>query len=161
MIARRVSPAGVAVIRHYEGCELTAYPDPGTGGDPWTIGFGRTGPEVRRGLVWTQQQADEALVNDLTSTEVRVDALAPMRIPRCQFDALVSFAYNVGVQALRGSTLLLMLTMGNPTGAADQFLRWNRGGGKVLHGLTRRRTAERALFLGATAEEAIQAGDAI
>ena len=155
----RTSAEGIALMHHYESCRLAAYPDPGsTDGHPWTIGWGHTGPEVRRGLVWTQAQADAAFVRDLQATEYLVAQMAPSAT-QAEFDALVSFAYNVGAAALRGSTLMRLYLAGDKRGAAEQFLRWNKNDGAVLHGLTKRRNAERSLFLGATALVAIAAGE--
>lgn len=157
----RTSAEGIALMHHYESCRLAAYPDPGSiDGRPWTIGWGHTGPEVKRGLVWTQSQADAAFVRDLQATEYLVGQTAP-NASQAEFDALVSFAYNLGAAALRGSTLMRLYKAGDTRGAADQFLRWNKNDGAVMHGLTRRRTAERALFLGANAQVAIVTGDQV
>ena len=155
----RTSAEGVALMHHYESCRLSAYPDPGSvDGRPWTIGWGHTGPEVRRGLVWTQAQADAAFLRDLQATEYLVEKMAPTAT-QAEFDALVSFAYNLGAAALRGSTLMRLYQAGDKTGTAEQFLRWDKNDGAVLHGLTKRRNAERCLFLGATSAVAIAIGD--
>jgi lysozyme len=144
--------AGLSLIRQAEGLRLRAYPDPGTGGDPWTIGIGTTrypdGRKVRRGDTCTPQQADEYLAHDLQGFERDVAAMVTVPLTSNQFSALVSFAYNVG-NALRSSTLLRVLNAGDYPGAANQFLRWNRAAGRVLPGLVRRRAAERDLFLSA------------
>jgi lysozyme len=144
--------AGLSLIRQAEGLRLRAYPDPGTGGDPWTIGIGTTrypdGRKVRRGDTCTPQQADEYLAHDLRGFERDVAAMVTVPLTSNQFSALVSFAYNVG-SALRNSTLLRLLNAGDYAGAANQFLRWNRAAGRVLPGLVRRRAAERDLFLSA------------
>lgn len=164
----RISAEGVALMHHFESCRLVAYPDPGSkDGHPWTIGWGHTGPEVRRGLVWTQAQADAAFVQDLAATGAGVQRLVKVPLAQGQFDALVSFAYNVGLdenqngkaEGLGESTLLRKLNAKDYAGAAEQFLRWNKNDGVVMYGLTRRRTAERALFLGANAQVAIVTGD--
>lgn len=155
----RTSAEGVALMHHYESCRLSAYPDPGSvDGRPWTIGWGHTGPEVKRGLVWTQAQADAAFLRDLQATEYLVEKMAPTAT-QAEFDALVSFAYNLGAAALRGSTLMRLYQAGDKAGAAEQFLRWDKNDGAVMHGLTKRRNAERSLFLGATSAVAIAAGD--
>jgi len=143
------SRAALETIKRFEGCRLTAYPDPGTGGDPWTIGWGATGPGIRKGVVWTQDQADERLRSDVAAFAERVAALlktAPTT--QGQFDALVSLAYNIGAGALKESTLLRMHMDGDYQGAAGQFIRWNKAGGKVLDGLTKRRIAESRLYQG-------------
>lgn len=155
----RTSSEGIALLHHFESCRLVAYPDPGSkDGHPWTIGWGHTGPEVKRGLVWTQAQADAAFVRDLEATEYLVSQMVP-NASQTEFDALVSFAYNLGATALRSSTLMRLYKAGDKRAAADQFLRWNKNDGIVMYGLTKRRTAERALFLGASSKVAIVTGD--
>lgn len=135
-------------IKRWEGCRLSAYPDPGTGGDPWTIGWGTTGPTIKRGLTWTQAQADAALLEDVKELGRDVQACCKRPLEPYERAALVSFAYNVGIGALRNSTLLRLLNEGSTAAAATQFLRWDKAGGKVMRGLQRRREAERQLFLG-------------
>ena len=145
--------AGLSLIRQAEGLRLRAYPDPGTGGKPFTIGIGTTvypdGRPVQRGDTCTPQQADEFLAHDLQGFERDVAAMVTVPLTSNQFAALVSLAYNVGTPALRSSTLLRLLNAGNYSGAANQFLQWNRAAGRVLPGLTTRRRAERDLFLSA------------
>lgn len=145
------SEKGIRLIKRFEGCSLTAYPDPGTGGDPWSIGYGWTHPvdgkPVKRGMTIDQVTADRLLKTGLVGYENDVLKVARVKLTQGQFDALVSFAYNVGSRALSTSTLMKRLNAGDITGAADEFLRWNKAGGKVLNGLTHRREAERALFL--------------
>lgn len=142
-----INQAGLDLIKSFEGCELSAYPDPGTGGQPWTIGFGHTGPEVHLGLTITQDQADALLAQDLRGFETGVnDAVIHNATPN-QFAAMVSFAYNVGLSAFEGSTLLRLFNEGDIDGAAAQFGQWTRAGGAVMPGLVRRREAEKALFL--------------
>ncbi|EIZ8938103.1 lysozyme [Salmonella enterica] len=147
----QTSPKGIALIKQFEGCSLIAYPDPGTGGAPWTIGYGWTHPvdgkPVKPGMKIEQETADRLLKTGLVSYENDVLKLAKVKLTQGQFDALVSFAYNVGSRSLSTSALLKKLNDGDVKGAADEFPRWNKAGGKVLNGLTRRREAERALFL--------------
>ncbi|WP_343558458.1 lysozyme [Klebsiella aerogenes] len=147
----QTSNEGIALIKDFEGCRLTAYPDPGTGGAPWTIGYGWTlavdGKPVRPGMTIDQATADRLLKTGLVSYENDVLKIVKVKLTQGQFDALVSFAYNIGSRALSTSTLLKKINAGDIKGAADEFLRWNKAGGKVLNGLTRRREAERALFL--------------
>ncbi|EKW0743268.1 lysozyme [Citrobacter freundii] len=147
----QTSEKGIKNIKDFEGCSLTAYPDPGTGGAPWTIGYGWTHPvdgkPIKPGMTIKQETADRLLKTGLVSYENDVLKMAKVKLTQGQFDALVSFAYNVGSRALSTSTLLRKLNDGDVMGAADEFLRWNKAGGKVLNGLTRRREAERALFL--------------
>jgi len=139
------------LVQRFEGCRLQAYPDPATGGDPWTIGWGHTGPEVHAGLVWTQHQADDCLRRELAGFGERVDALVIVPLQAHELAALASLAYNIGIGNFRGSTLLRKLNAGDRVGAAYQFLRWSRAGGRIMRGLTIRRAAERALFVGANA----------
>ena len=147
----QTSDKGIALIKQFEGCKLTAYPDPGTGGAPWTIGYGWTQPvdgkPVRPGMTIDQATADRLLKTGLVSYENDVLRLVKVKLSQGQFDALVSFTYNLGSRSLSTSTLLSKLNAGDYTGAANEFPRWNKAGGKVLNGLTRRREAERALFL--------------
>lgn len=147
----QTSDKGIALIKQFEGCKLTAYPDPGTGGAPWTIGYGWTQPvdgkPVRPGMTIDQATADRLLKTGLVSYENDVSRLVKVKLSQGQFDALVSFTYNLGSRSLSTSTLLSKLNAGDYAGAADEFPRWNKAGGKILNGLTRRREAERALFL--------------
>lgn len=147
----RISEKGVALIREFEGCSLTAYPDPGTGGAPWSIGYGWTHPvdgePVKRGMTIDQATADLLLKTGLVSYEQDVSRLVRVKLTQGQFDALVSFVYNLGAMRFSTSTLLRKLNAGDYTGAAEEFLRWVSPGTKVEAGLRRRRQAERALFL--------------
>jgi lysozyme len=136
---------GYAKKRADGGCD--AYPDPASGGDPWTIGYGSTGDSIRRGTVWTRQQADERFASDLAKFGVRVEALLGGALTtQHQFDALVSFAYNLGLGNLASSTLLRKHRARDFEGAANEFLKWDKAQGKVMAGLTKRRAAERALY---------------
>lgn len=142
-----ISEAGVALIKSFEGKRLEAYPDPATGGDPWTIGYGST-KDVYPGLVITEEEATERLLDDLTTFEKCVNnACAGIPLTQGMFDALVAFSFNVGCANLKSSTLLRKLRSGDEDGAAQEFLRWNRANGQIMKGLTRRREAERDLFL--------------
>lgn len=145
MPQRTINKAGFDLIRRWEGLRLKAYPDPGTGGDPWTIGYGHTGKDVRPGLVITNERANELLAADLLRFERGVAALAPICTDN-QFSALVSFAFNVGLGNLEESTLLRMHRDGQYGAAQKQFGRWTRAAGKVLPGLVKRRADEAALY---------------
>ncbi len=138
----------IPLVKRWEGCELKAYPDPGSGGDPWTIGYGHTGPDVTPGVRWTQAQADAALRSDLGRFGATVDALVLVHLEPREMAALVSLTYNIGPANFKKSTLLRLLNQGAKTLAAREFPRWNRASGKIMRGLTNRRAAERALFLG-------------
>lgn len=141
----KTSQRGIDLIKSFEGLRLTAYPDPGTGGDPWTIGYGHT-KGVKPGMKITENRAEELLRDDLAEFEAALNGLVKVRLCQHQFDALVSLVFNIGPGAFSDSTLLRLLNAGLYDDAALQFVRWNKGGGKVLSGLTRRRMAERKLF---------------
>lgn len=155
----RVSQRGIDLIHSFEQCRLTAYPDPGSrDGHPWTIGWGSTGPGIGPGVVWTQVQADARFAADLVRFETGVNLLLRgARTTQAQFDALVSFAYNVGLdidddataEGLGDSTLLKKHLAGDYVGAKAQFAAWNKNDGQVMRGLVRRRAEEAALY-GAT-----------
>lgn len=147
MDARKTSATGHNLIRDFEGERLTAYPDPGTGGDPWTIGVGHTGTDVHKGLTITKERSDQLLSEDLARFEAGVNKLAP-KTTQAQFDALVSFSFNVGLGNLTGSTLLKKHNAGDYAGAQAEFAKWNKAAGKVMPGLTRRRAAEAVLYGG-------------
>lgn len=144
----RTSHRGLDLIHSFESCRLAAYADPGSvDGHPWTIGWGSTGLGIATGVVWTQRQADDRFAADLAKFEKGVaGALAGAAVTQGQFDALVSFAYNVGIKALTDSTLLRMHRAGDYAGAFGQFSRWNKNDGRTMAGLTRRRAAEAALY---------------
>lgn len=134
------------MVKEFEGFRANAYPDPGTGGEPWTIGYGHTGG-VRRGDVCDEAQADYWLRQDVKTAVSAVQDYVAVPVNQNQFDALVDFVYNVGSGNFAKSTLLKKLNAGDYEGAANEFPRWNKAGGKVMAGLTRRREAEKALFL--------------
>lgn len=138
----KLSQTGLDLIKKFEGCELKAYKCPA---GIWTIGYGHTG-KVTQGQTITQKQADELLEKDVQRFVDGVKRVVKVDINQNQFDALVSFAYNCGVDALKTSTLLKYLNAKQFDKAALEFDRWNKGGGKVLPGLVNRRAAERALF---------------
>lgn len=147
-----ISPEGVALIKRFEGCArrrpdgmIEAYPDPGTGAEPWTIGWGATGDGINAGTIWTQAQCDDRLAADLARYAAEVArVLGDAPTSQAQFDALVSFHYNTG--AIGRATLTRKHRKGDWEGALAEFTRWNRAGGRVLQGLKRRRAAEAALY---------------
>jgi lysozyme len=147
---------GVSLIKHFEACSLEAYPDPATGGHPWTIGYGHTGAEVRQGESCSLAEAETVLMFDLDRFERGIERLVTRRLEARQFDALVSLAFNIGLGNLASSTLLKKLNMGDDIAAAAQFLAWNRAAGKVMKGLQRRRKAESLVFTGYPASVAIE-----
>lgn len=142
------STAAIKLMHEFEGCRLTAYPDPGSkDGNPWTIGWGSTGPGIQRGTVWTQQQADERFAADLAKFGAKVrDAIGSTPTTQHQFDAMVSLAYNIGIGGFTGSTVLRKHKAGDYAGAKAAFAMWNKNDGKAMVGLTRRRAAEAALY---------------
>lgn len=143
-----MNDAGIALVKSFEGCRLTAYACPA---NVPTIGYGHTGPDVTRDDIGvktiTQAEADKLLLEDLYLFEMRVKKLIQREPTPNQLSAMVSFAYNVGTMNFRTSTLLRKFNAGDDLGAADQFPLWNKANGKVLPGLIARRAAERALFL--------------
>lgn len=150
---KRTSQKGQDLIRSFEQLRLTAYKDPGSpNGLPITNGWGTTrdedGGPIPFGAVWDKAKADRLFARDLARFEKDVDRLTNGKTTQNQFDALVSFGYNIGTGegGLKSSTLLRMHNAGDYAGAAGQFGRWNKNDGKVLNGLTRRRAAEAALY---------------
>lgn len=130
-----------------ESCQLTTYADPATGGEPWTVGWGATGPSIVPGVVWSQLQADADLSTRLGVIGRQIDSYVLVPLAPQQKAALADFIYNVGVGNFASSTLLRTLNAGDYAGAAEQFLAWNKAAGKVLAGLVTRRARERSLFL--------------
>lgn len=142
---RTINAAGLKIIKDSEGCKLTAYPDPGTGGEPWTIGWGATGVGIKPGIIWTQERADARLAEDIRTRCLAVENYTKgVELNDNQFSALVCFAYNVGVW--RSSTLVRDILAGKFAEAAAQFELWCHAGGKILSGLVTRRQRERELF---------------
>lgn len=155
-----VSPDGLAILQYFESCRLEAYWD--ADGKVWTIGWGDTGPDVVKGLRITQAEADQRLQRRL-AREFVPGVLKALTRPatQAQLDAMVDLAYNIGVSAFQGSTLVRLFNAGDQAGAAEQFPRWNKSGGKVLLGLRRRRAADQMRFKGSSGKEAIRVGAAI
>jgi lysozyme len=160
----KTSPVGLALIQSFESCKLKAYPDPKTGGAPWTVGWGATGPDIGPSTVWTQAQADARFASDVSLRESVISKEVTVPLKQGQFDAMVSILFNVGpgvadkpgrqgrdgiivLRSGKPSTLLRKLNAGDYDSAADQFLLWISPGSSVENGLKRRRTQERCLFL--------------
>ncbi|WP_417764674.1 lysozyme [Shewanella chilikensis] len=133
------------IIKEFEGLRLEAYKCPA---DVWTIGYGHTRAVVP-GDVITEKEAEDFLSEDVEDAEDAVNAYVDVKLNQNQFDALVSFVYNLGAGNFRSSTLLRKLNAGDYLGAANEFKRWNKSGGVTLNGLVRRREAEANLFIGA------------
>jgi lysozyme len=140
---KQIGKAGLDLVKSFEGLKLRAYLCPA---NVWTIGFGSTGPHVTPGKVITEAQADGLLQDDLDRFEQAVTRLVTVPLTQNQYDALVSFAFNVGISALQRSTLLKRVNAKLFDQARAEFGKWNRAGGRPLAGLTRRRAAEAALF---------------
>ena len=141
----KIGKNGLDLIKHYEGLRLNAYPDPATGGEPYTIGYGHTGG-VKLGDTITQEQADAFLLQDVSKAENYINCQV-LQLTQNQFDALVCFTYNVGIGNLAKSTLLLKLKNKDYHNASLEFIKWDMAAGKHLAGLTKRRQAEQQLFL--------------
>ncbi|EWC39045.1 lysozyme [Stutzerimonas stutzeri] len=136
------SQKGLDLIKSFEGLRLSAYKCPA---DVWTIGYGTTAG-VKEGQTITKKRAEELLREDVTRFEQQVNRMVNVPLTQGQFDALVSFTYNLGAANLSNSTLLRLLNAGLYADAALQFARWNKAGGQVMAGLSRRRAAEQKLF---------------
>jgi len=142
-MTRKTNKAGIALIKKHEGCDLLAYLCPAK---KWTIGYGHTGKDVTAGMTITQAEAERILIDDLSYFEFVVSHNVKAPLTDNQFAALVSLVFNIGDGNFVKSTLLKKLNIGDYTGAAAEFPKWNRGGGKILAGLVKRRNDERKLF---------------
>lgn len=142
----KLSTRGIDLIKRFEGYSSKAYPDPATGGEPWTIGYGTTNG-VKPGMVITAEKAEKMLRDDVAKFESGVSSLITAPTTQGQFDAMVSLAYNIGLGNFGKSTLLKKHNARCYTCAADQFRVWNRANGKVMNGLTKRRAAERQVYM--------------
>lgn len=144
----QISNKGIELIKRFEGLELKAYQD---SVGVWTIGYGWTQPvdgkKIGPCMVIDHATADRLLKCGVVQYEQGVNQLVKVNITQGQFDALVSFAYNLGLRSLSTSTLLQKLNAGDKQGAANEFGRWVNAGGKRLEGLVKRRAAERETFL--------------
>lgn len=137
------SKSGVALTERFEGCKLVGYPD--IKGIP-TVGYGHTGPEVYIGMVITQLQAEQFLLNDIQHAVNCVNHLVTVQLTQPEFDAVVDLVFNIGSGNFASSTLLKKLNAGDFPGAAAEFEKWAHAGGQVVAGLLRRRQAEEAEF---------------
>lgn len=140
----KISDKGINLIKRFEGCSLSAYKCPA---NVWTIGYGHTGADVTQGKRISQEEAERLLRQDLTVHCNNVSKLVKVPLNQNQFDALVSFEFNVGYGNFSKSTLLKLLNEKKYKEASEQFGRWKYAGGKVLAGLAKRREAEKELFL--------------
>lgn len=139
----KTSKKGIDLIKRFEGCKLSTYK---CSAGVSTIGYGHTGKDVMPGMKITSEEAQRLLEKDLANFEKGVDLLG-LRFNQHQFDALVSFAFNLGLGALKSSTLLKKARINvNDQSIYAEFLKWNKAGGRPLKGLTTRRTAEADLY---------------
>jgi lysozyme len=147
-IPPHISDVGLQLIKAFEGKHNNGYLCPAK---VWTIGYGHTGTTfgspTPQGQIITDAQIDELLKQDMKRFEDAVLNTVKVPLTQNQFDALISFTFNVGAGALASSTLLKLLNQGKYVEVPAQFLRWNKGGGKVLAGLVRRRQSEAHLFV--------------
>jgi lysozyme len=139
----RINQQGIELIKEFEGLRLKSYKD---AVGIWTIGYGSTGKDIGPNLIWTEQQCLDRLRHNVEEFERAIERLVTVNLTENQFSALVCFVYNVGAGNFKSSTMLKLINKSDFAGAAIQFLRWNKAGGKVLDGLTRRRQAEKDLF---------------
>ena len=139
----RYSKQGMALTEQFESCRLVSFKPTPT--DPWTIGWGHT-KGVEEGQTCSQEQADQWLLDDVGDAENAVNQLVKGGLTQEEFDALVDFVFNVGVDAFASSTMLRLLNEGDTEGAIGEFDKWDHAGGVEVAGLLRRRQAERALF---------------
>ncbi|MGL5051039.1 MAG: lysozyme [Fusobacteriaceae bacterium] len=140
----KISDLGINLIKKFEGCKLNAYTCPS---GVWTIGYGHT-KGVKKSDTITLETAEKLLREDLTSFEKQVYNLIIYKVRQCEFDALVSFTYNIGAGAFKDSTMLKYLNQKRKDLVPEQFARWNKSNGKVLAGLVKRRKFETDLFNG-------------
>lgn len=139
----------IALVQRFEGCKLESYPDPATGGAPWTIGYGET-LGITEGMVWTQEQADTALYNRVAYFLLRAYMACPQlhSEPPERVAACVSLAYNIGAGAFAASSVRSRTSRREYAGAGNAFLLWSKAAGHVLLALITRRKAERRKYLG-------------
>lgn len=145
-----LSPPGANLVKHFESCMKKCGPDRYTAyrcpANVITIGWGTTGHGIKMGDTWSLARCNAMFLEDMRVFEDDVKRLVKIALTQWQFDALVSFAYNVGAGALGKSTLLKKVNAGDFEGAALEFHKWNKAGGKVMSGLVRRRASEALLF---------------
>lgn len=137
----QTSQKGIELMKGLESCVLTAYPDSGTGSEHWTIGFGHS-YHVQKGNVITAATDEQFLMDDLKIPELSINTNVKVVLTQNQFDARVSFVFNVSSGSFTRSTLLKKRNAGDYAGAADAFLKWVNANGKKLSGLVKRRTVE-------------------
>ena len=140
----KISQEGLSLIKKFEGCELEAYK---CAAGVWTIGYGST-KGVKEGDTLTEEETDNLLLHEMDEYEGYVLEAVEMPLSQHQFDAIVSWTFNLGPSNLKASTMLKVLNKGEYEDVPAQIKRWNKAGGKILEGLIRRREAEALLFEG-------------
>ena len=147
-MTRQISQHGLEKLKQWEGLRTNAYQD---SGGVWTIGYGHTAaagtPAPHQGMVITASEAEDILLKDLTQYEAAVENNVKVKLNDNQFAALVSFAFNVGINAFKNSTLLKKLNQGNFDAVPTELMKWTKAGGKKLQGLVNRRRAEGYLWM--------------
>ena len=146
----KVSDKCVNMIKHHEGFVRKPYQDPiglWTVGVGHLIGDGKSLPKEWKGKVLTDEEVDELLFEDLERFEIGIERLSKVHLSQGQFDALVSFSFNVGLGNFQSFPTRALPIWGDYEGAADEFWKWRRAGGKILPGLVKRRADEKALFI--------------
>ena len=155
MISDAIKLCADVLVKPFEGYakrlpngDCTAYPDPGTGGDPWTIGWGCTGRDISQGTVWTVERAQAALEEHLAHFSAGLLKMSPRLLnePDRRVAAILSWVYNCGLGNYRISTFKKRVDAGDWAGAKEECVKWNKAAGRVLPGLTRRRQAEAAML---------------
>ena len=144
LINMKISQEGLSLIKKFEGCELEAYK---CAAGVWTIGYGST-HGIEEDMSISKERAEELLLEDVEKFETFVLDAVEMPMSQHQFDAMVSWTFNLGPSNLNASTLLKVLNKGDYEDVPAQIKRWNKASGQVLEGLTRRREAEALLFEG-------------
>ena len=155
MTTEAITIAANVLVKPFEGYakrlpngDCKAYPDPGTNGHPYTIGWGCTGSYITPDTVWTEKKAQEELDKHLLYFASQVAKLSPslLKVEARKYAAIISFAYNCGVGNYRISTLKKRIDAGDWAGAQEEIMKWNKAAGRVLVGLTKRRQAEASLL---------------
>jgi lysozyme len=144
--ALKFDRTGLDLTETSEELRLEAYPDPATGSEPWTIGWGHTGPDIHKGMKITRSAAEMYLMQDIERCETAIYGLVQVPLTQYEFDALVDFVFNVGVGHFKSSTLLTLINKGQFVEASKEFSKWVYAGGRVLPGLVTRRSKEAQLF---------------
>lgn len=136
------------LVARWEGLKYIPYPDPGTGGAPWTVCYGHTGPDVIRGKGYTKAECDELLRQDMLDADATVRRCIPVPMLRHVEAALVSAVFNIGPAVVCGSTLQRKAMANDWPGACSELSRWDKAAGRQMRGLTLRRADERSLCEG-------------